>query len=272
MKKSINSTVIFIIAIALISGCNKLEDFGNTNVNPSTTRSPVTSALLTNVLIGLSEYSDSYPDFENWAALYCQYAAQTYITERSRYLPHMSSPMYFYSGDLYDLQNIILNNTDETTRANASENGANENQIAIARILKTYIFWTITDRWGDVPYTDALKKDSIALDSIAYDTQESIYKDLISELTGAVAQFTDGAPIKGDVVYEGEILKWKKLANSLRMLISLRLSNIYPLASDYASLQFKAGLEDAAGSIETNDDNFQLNFPGGNFRNPYYNM
>ena len=268
MKKSINSTVIFIIVIALISRCEKLGDFGNTNVNPSTTRSPVTSALLTNVLTGLSEYSDSYPDFYNWAALYCQYASQTYITERSRYIAHMSSPMNFYYSDLYDLQNIILINTDETTMVNASENGANENQIAIARILKAYIFWTITDRWGDIPYTDALKGEP----NVSYDPQESIYKNLLTELTEAVAQFTEGAPIKGDIVYEGKILKWKKFANSLRMLMSLRLSEIYPLATDYASTQFKAGLEDAAGSIETNDDNFQLNFPGGSFRNPYYIM
>ena len=70
------------------------------------------------------------------------------------------------------LQRVMLSNTVE-----------NANQIAIARIMKAYIFWTITDCWGDVPYTDALNGDP----NVAYDTQESIYKDLIKELTESVS-------------------------------------------------------------------------------------
>jgi hypothetical protein len=58
----------------------------------------------------------------------------------------------------------------------------------------------------------------------------------------------------------------------MRMLMALRLSKQYPGAADYAATEFKAALAHSAGHINTNADNFQLNYPGGNFRNPYYNM
>ena len=58
MKKIIYSTLIFGLAVFIVTGCKKLEDFGDTNVNPETTKSPVTSALLTDVLSGIGEYFD----------------------------------------------------------------------------------------------------------------------------------------------------------------------------------------------------------------------
>ena len=247
-----------------MTGCSWLSDFGDTNVNPAATTKPNTAALLTNALASGSFNA-------TWAAqgLYCQFFSETQYTDFSLYSSNAASPMGVYSAQLYDLENIIITNTNEATKGEAALNGANENQIAIARILKAYIFWTITDRWGDVPYSEALKGDP----NVAYDTQESIYKDLIKELTEATAQFVStGGAIKGDIAYNGNIAKWKKLANSLRMLMALRLSKRYPLASEYAATEFKAALADPAGHISTNADNFRFDFPGGNFRNPFYGM
>jgi hypothetical protein len=263
MKKSMYKILSLVLAVALISACSKLEDFGDTNVNPGATNTPNTAALLTNVLSGIGGFAAA-----NGPSLYCQFISETQYPDFSQYAANLASPAGIYSASLYDLQNIIITNTDEKTKAVASLNGANENQIAIARILKAYTFWTITDRWGDVPYKNALKGDP----NVEYDTQESIYKDLIKELTEAVAQFTTGAPIKGDIAYDGNTAKWQKLANSLRMLMALRLSKQYPGASEYAATEFKAALADGAGHIATNADNFMLTYTGGNFRNPYYNM
>lgn len=251
------------LAVILISGCDKLSDFGDTNVNPAATNTPNTAALLTNVLSNIGAYGRL-----DGPALYCQFYSETQYTDFSLYSLNQASPMGIYSGNLYDLENIILTNSGDETKVVASLNGANENQIAIARILKAYMFWAITDRWGDIPYSEALMGDP----NVAYDTQESIYKDLINELTEAVAQFTTGAPVRGDIVYNGDIAKWKKAANSMRMLMALRLSKVYPGASDYAATEFKAALTNAAGHIESNEDNFTINYPGGNFRNPFYNM
>lgn len=258
------------LAVALIAGCTKIKDFGDTNDNPGATTDPNTAALLSNFLSGVGAFASA-----NGPALYCQYMSETQYSDFSCYSANLASPAASYSGsstattpNLEDLQNIILTNTNEKTKAAAALNGANENQIAIARILKAYTYWTITDRWGDVPYTGALKGDP----NVTYDSQETIYKDLIKECTEAVGQFVDGAAIKGDIAYNGDLAKWKKLGNSLRMLMALRLSKVYPGASEYAATEFKAALADGAGYIATNADNFQLVYTGGNFRNPYYNM
>lgn len=263
MKKSIY-IITLALAIVLIAGCNKLEDFGNTNTNPGATNAPITSALLANVMSSTNIAG-------TWAqqGLYCQFFSETQYPDFSCYALNQASPMATYSGVLYDLQNMIIANTDPKTKDAAALNGANENQIAIARILKAYIFWHITDRWGDVPYFGALKGDP----NIRFTPQDSIYKDLIKELTESVAQFTTGgAAVKGDLAYGGNTAKWQKLANSMRMLMALRLSKQYPNAADYAATQFKAALADPAGSIATNADNFAIAFPGANFKNPFYNM
>lgn len=256
-------TTLALVVVLMVSSCDKFADFGDTNVNPAATNNPNTAALLTNVLSGFGGFAAI-----NGPALYCQYYSETQYPELSLYTSNLSSPMGGYAGLLYDLENIIKTNTDPATKDIAALNGANSNQIAIARILKAYIFWTYTDRWGSVPYKTALLGDP----AVSFESQESIYKDLIKELTEAVAQFTTGATIKGDIAYSGDIANWKKLANSMRMLMAIRLTKRYPLATDYAATQFKAALTDPAGSIDENSENFKLTYPGGNFRNPFYNM
>ena len=94
---------------------------------------------------------------------------------------------------------------------------------------------------------------------------------MISQLKTAIGLFDGGATVKGDVILNGDNAKWKKLANSMRMLMALRLSKRYPGASDYAVTEFKAVLADGAGSIETNVDNFTIVYPGGSFKHPWYN-
>lgn len=253
--------VFFISIMILIQGCGKLEDFGDTNVNPGTTSSPVTAALLTSVLSNLGNIG-----YTGQGGFYCQYFSETSYPYTSIYGSNKQSPMSSYSSYLYDLQNIILTNSNDSTKIEALPYGANENQIAIARILKAYIFWSLTDTWGDIPYFGALKGNP----KVSYDMQEFIYKDLIKELTEAIAQFKTGLPVKGDIAYNGDIVKWKKLANSLRMLMALNLSKRFQGVSDYAANQFKAALSDPAGSIETNTDNFQLIYPGGSiYKNPF---
>jgi hypothetical protein len=264
MKKSTYKITTAALALVLfLASCDKISDFGSTNVNPAVTNTPNTAALLTNVLSVFGNYSAQHSN-----SLYCQYFSETQYPEVSNYSLNQASPMSIYSGSLEDLQNIINTNTDPATKDVAVLNGANVNQIAIARILKAYIFWTITDRWGDVPYKTSLLGNA----NVSYESQKSVYEDLLKEMTEAVAQFTTGAPIVGDIVYNGDIAKWKKMANSVRMLMALRLSKKYPGATEYAATQFKAALADAAGSISTNADNFALVYPGGNFKNPYFNM
>jgi Tfp pilus assembly protein FimT len=252
-----------LVAIALSSlvlfGCSKsIDDFGDMNVNPNSTPIPVTSALLTNVLSGIGGTAAGITP-----GYYCQYFSQTQYTDESRYTPPQADFDGYYSGALYDLQNIINVNSDPKYKDLAALSGSNANQIAIARILKAYYYQIVTDYWGDVPYTQALKGNS----DIAYDKQSAIYPALIAELKAAVAQFDAGTTVKGDVIYSGSTAKWTKFANSLRMMMALRLSKIDPTTG---KAEFAAAL--ATGNfIDASADNFTVNYPGGAFLNPWYN-
>lgn len=232
-----------------LSGCEKLGDFGDTNVNPGATNSPIVGALMTNVQSQLGGYAAS-----TRGGLYAQYFSETQYTDVSLYsLPQLNLNGE-YAGVLYDLQNIINQNVSN-------------NQNVVARILQQYIYWTITDRWGDVPYSEALTGNPTP----KYDKQEDIYKGMINTLKSAVTEFDNTSIITGDIIYDGDVDSWKKLANSLRMLMAMRLAKRYPGPTDYAATEFKAALADPAGYIASNADNFTILYPGGNFKNPWFN-
>jgi hypothetical protein len=261
-------TLVAFAATLLLSGCEKIEDFGDTNVNPNGTAVPSTAALLTNVLSGLGGLAS-----QTRPGLYAQQFSETQYTEVSLYaLPQLEFDGNF-AGSLMDLQNIININTGATTKDNATKFGANANQIATARILKAYTFWTITDRWGDIPYFEALQGSANL--SPKFDTQEAIYKDLIKELKEANAQFQPaGAKVQGDIIYGGDIVKWQKFSNALRMLIALRTSKVYPGPNEFAATEFKAAFQDVLGFIATNADNFTIRYPGtvAAFSNPWWGL
>lgn len=230
------------------TSCKKLADYNN-NVN-ATTKAPA-SALLTNVESSIGGYA-----FSTTPGYYCQYFSQTQYTSESTYSLPTYSFSSVYSSYLMDLQDII-------------NNSGNNNMNQVAKILQSYFFWYITDCVGDVPYSTALKGGN---GNNAYDTQEAIYKGMIESLKAASAAFDNTTVITGDVIYSGTTASWKRTANSMRMLMALRLSKRYPNASDYAATEFAAAMNDAAGYISTNDQNFKVVYPGtAGFKNPIWN-
>jgi len=249
--------IIYLTVIAaglfVVQSCTKFENFGDTNQNPNNATEPITSALLTNVESQLGN-TIFINGIAVSGALYAQYATETQYTEASRY----SKPVYnidaYYSGPMYDLQNIINYNSNSETAPKAVANGSNANQIATARILLAYYYWLLTDTWGDIPYTEALKGNG----TIKYDKQSDIYPALIKELKEAVAQFDGGNAFSGDILYNGNIANWKKFANSVRLLMALRMSKINPTL---AQTEFNAAL--TAGVIQANSENAALVAPGG---------
>ena len=260
--KLIKLTSIALTASLIISGvgCSKnIDEFGDINVNPGIVAEPNTAALLTNVLSAMGG--------ETWQVnpgLYAQLYSETQYTELSRYSRNQPDYGGYYSGVLYDLVNIIKLNTDPETSAKQSVNGSNANQIATARILKAWWFLRVTDQWGDIPYFQALNFNG----QIPYDKQQDIYTDLFKELKQAAAQFDGGAPVKGDILLDGNIAAWKKFANSVRMIMALRLSAV---DAAKGKTEFLDAMGSSGGYLTTNSDDVMLVYPGGNYSSPFYN-
>jgi hypothetical protein len=122
---------------------------------------------------------------------------------------------------------VALNNLSNIIQLIEGKENKNElvNKQAIARILKAWSFSKLTDTYGDVPYSESCLPQDQAIYNPKYDTQESIYKDLFKELKEAVAQLDPDKVSYGnaDLIYGGDVVKWKKLANSLRLRMALRV-------------------------------------------------
>jgi hypothetical protein len=199
-------------AVALLVtgvGCTKFSD--DINVDPNVPTKASNAQLLTYALNQLPAVIEAPAGI-----LYVQYWSEKPYTDVSRYSVVNYDFYSIYTEALENLQTIL-----NTENFNINEGSAN-NQKAVARILKAYFFWHITDRWGDVPYFNALKgKENFAP---VYNSQKEIYYDLMKELKEAVAQIDNGNSVTGDILYNGKMDNWKRFANSMRLLMALRLS------------------------------------------------
>lgn len=282
MKKSIFISLAAAGALTLgIAGCKKAEFGEEYNINPAPNVSSFanTSQLLANAILNSNAYSggnsatasiNSAQDLTISAqipAFYVQWLMQSQYPEDANYQV-FPPPNWFiyYAGPLQDLQTIInMNSGDMAGDSRVTENGSNKNQLAVARILKAWYFSIVTDRWGDVPYFDALKTS--ANFNPKYDKQQDIYTDLFKELREAVAQFDGGAAVKGDVLFNGDAAKWKMFANTLRMILALRLSKANPTLG---RTEFVAAYNDPAGFVNSNARNLSYTYQNNpNFRSPW---
>jgi hypothetical protein len=210
-----------------LGSCNNFDD--DINVNPNVPSAASAPQLLANAMLYLPGLS-STPTGEFMA----QYLAETQYVTASLY-PQTSTSFYgLYQGPLVNIETVL-----NTSTVN--------NHLVVAKVLKAYFFWHMTDRWGDVPFSDALKGATNF--TPMYDSQESIYNALFALLKEA-----NDTPVAGsmtnDIIYNGDLAKWKKLGNTIRMLMALRLSEIDPVMG---KTEFADALND--GVLESNSDN-----------------
>jgi hypothetical protein len=208
MQKLLNIK-LFIVLLITGAGCTKFSD--DININPNLPTKASNAQLLTSAINQVPSVIEAPTGL-----LYVQHWSEKPYTDASRYTIVNFDFYGIYSGALENLQTIL-----NSESFNINEGSVN-NQKAVARILKAYFFWHMTDRWGDIPYFNALKgKENF---SPAYDRQKDIYYDLMKELKEAVAQIDNGNNVTGDILYGGDMNNWKRFANSMRLLMALRLS------------------------------------------------
>jgi hypothetical protein len=219
MKTSFKPLYRFLFVSLAVVGCT--SDFDEMNTNPNEPERVPTAYLLTQAQRSARAEQQLFG-----TNLYAQLFAETQYTGTSRYDLEQLSFDTYYNGPLADLQEIIDMNTNPETKdlAEVVNYGSHENQLAVARILKAYLVQIITDQWGDVPYTDALK--GTANFAPAYTPQSEIYADLVKELKEATAQIDVTGEIQGDVIYGGDMGLWKKFGYSLLLRVGIRMSQV----------------------------------------------
>ncbi|MBK8516391.1 MAG: SusD/RagB family nutrient-binding outer membrane lipoprotein [Saprospiraceae bacterium] len=213
MKKLINK--LYILTVVLFLG--SCGDFGGINTNPNAPVFVGTETLLTGAQQSVSDVVGSY-----FGELFVQHMSDITYTEDSRYGATRLDFGGWYAGPLANLQKIINLNVSSDTKDRVLSGGSNVNQIGVARIMKAYFFNHIVERWGPLPYSQALKGSDQLLPG--YDDESAIYADIIKELKEAAAQL-DGGTIKGDIIFKGDTKLWKTFANTLRAQIAIKIAD-----------------------------------------------
>jgi len=152
--------------------------------------------------------------------------------------------------------NAIKNLVDAQYKTNGDEDKVNINSVLT--IYRVYMLSLVTDIYGDAPYSEAGLGYIEGISNPRYDTQQEIYDGFFEELSRAVNNFD---PVKdkitGDVIYKGDIEKWKKFANSLRLRFAMRISDVAP---EKAKEEFEKALSADGGIIETASDDALIKY------------
>lgn len=121
---------------------------------------------------------------------------------------------------------------------------------AAARVMKVEAFMRLTDVYGDIPYFQSGNSFQTGIIAPEYDRQEDIYNSFFEELDAAAKEFNEaGDALTYDLYFGGDIAKWRKYANSLRLRAALRLVKVNP---EKAEKEARAAIE--GGVMTSNED------------------
>lgn len=174
-----------------------------------------------------------------YAFLYCQYGANATSDFRSGNYEFNSS--WAERGMWTPFYTVMLKNMREVSNT-LEAHPEHEDMYQIMRITTAISTIRQTDTFGDIPYFNAGYGDV----QTTYDSQKEIYYDVLQSLTEAVNllkqkrsnQLRYG---KEDMIYQGDVDKWIRLANSLRLRAAIRLSFVDP---DKAKSEGEAALKE----------------------------
>jgi hypothetical protein len=264
MKKIFIYNVLVVLAI-VISSCDSGFDEMNTNKTSPLAINPVFQLNNATVNINGGAFAGGSPLIYDLGAVQQLISPNSGVLTGANYNQDNRSATQTLWQALY--RNVIRNTVD-VIRQTKDLTGTQErtNLMNMARILQAYTFMVLTDEYGDIPYTEAglgyLEFNFFPV----YNTQEEIYDDIINELTEASAALSASNRIEtADVLYGGDIVRWKKFANSLLLRAGMRLSKVNPTKA----AQVVGGV-DLANLIVTNVDNAVIRYDA-NYQNGFGN-
>lgn len=246
MKNKFKNIFLLVAAVAFSFTACETIDFGDTNVDPNSPSQASTASLLTNAQKTVSGYIASAT-----SNCYVQYLSNGQYDEESRYQTLNWSFDGYYAA-LVDLDRVMTLNRDEKTKVAAQANGSNANQIAAAMILRVYYLHGMTDRWGMIPYSEAIQ--GLNNQYPKYDSQQDVYMGLFTELDAALGMIDGGNGPAGDILFRGDMDQWRTFGNTIKMVMALRLSNA---DASTGSAKFNQAM---AGAISSNDENIQYTY------------
>jgi len=226
-KTSVSKLLILLLISCLVNNSCIKDDLTELNVDPNQPKYVDPALLFVHSLKEGAGNYNSDVNVEQWGLMnWCMFfAAKDGIIPGEEYVIPGSKDLFWdeqYTNALVNAQEAIYLCGDSTKYTN---------HIAALNIWKTFLFHRITDLWGDIPYADALKGYNHLTYQPEYSAQQDIYYDLLSVLKTASENISENQAFfdsETDLIYQGDISKWKLFANSLRLRLALRIKYAAP--------------------------------------------
>lgn len=128
-----------------------------------------------------------------------------------------------------------------------------------AKLIQVIAISKITAYHGPVIYSNY----GVSGKANIYDKESDLYNKLFADLDAIQAVFAANKTYTGlkkfDASYGGDINKWMKLVNSMRLRLAIRISKVAPAL---AKTQGEKAMSDPAGLISANSENFNVSLYG----------
>jgi hypothetical protein len=235
--------IFLILSLCLFQfSCNDQEYYQE---NPNQPSSTTPALLLTGICIN-SLYN--YPLGPAYASRYLTY-----------YERPDASVNYSWTQGSFNEYNVLRQVKKMEELATLSNE---ENYIGLGKFFRALLFSRLTERFGDIPYSEALQaKEGIVKPK--YDSQEDIYLGILKDLDEAhnILSVSNSA-IGGDIVYNGDIAKWRKAVTVLKLRTLIHLSKKESNTKLNIKQRFATIMADPANNplMNNNSDNTQITF------------
>ncbi len=241
---------LFLFTSVLLASCASDDKYEDINRDPNNPTEVAADALFTSATKSLFDQMESTNVNTNVFRLFSQYWTETTYVDESNYdlvTRNISSNHWteMYADVLYDLQDA--KNLADT-----------DNKKAMIEVLEVYTWQQLVDTFGDIPYSSALQGS--AEPTPAYDNDATIYADLLVRINAAITMLDasgDDGFISADVIYGGDVTKWEKFANSLKLKLAMRMADVNTADAQQAAQQAVA-----AGVLSSNGDNAIIQYEG----------
>lgn len=135
-----------------------------------------------------------------------------------------------------------------------------KNLFYTTRIYYAFLALANTDTYGDMPFKEYAQAKVPEMNNVAYNTQQEVYDAMFRMLEQAVDSIKPNDPSQigyatDDICYHGDWNKWLRFANSLRLRMALRISNVDPAR---AKEEAQNALNNQYGLMQSNEDNMQI--------------
>ena len=263
-----NKLFPILIIAPMIFSCNKFVDV---NRNPNNPTDVPPSTLLPTTTLGMAFANSN--ELGRATSVLVQYnsGAANQVLQEDRFdLDNLLDNQWsgeIYGNTLNDLQILIDKNQ-----------ATNPVYAGVAKLEKAYIISLATDLWGDVPYSQAGR--GLVFTQPRFDKQEDIYQgnaslgiqslfDLVKEGMADLDKASVLRPGNDDLIYKGDVIKWKRAGNTLLLKFAMQISKKNPALA-------KSTIESVlTGNNYINANNLDFEVPfgtGQGNQNPHYSF